>query len=140
MKASWIISVVLMLLSLQFSQSLSANGGPVGVDGECYGLDVDKQEIHAAAGGFCYRFELSCKGDVNGGFGGALHPNGFVEGGMGGTIGPPPPLPPLNQPECGMGFGHFLNAKIEHTCTFAGFGKVELEIKAVNLAALFLCN
>lgn len=136
------LRLMLAFVALSLSQALSANG-PVPVP---WGLfcsafeSIPSHEVYVGNGDFCYKFELSCHGDVTAGAGGELWPDGTIGFGMGANEGPPRPPPAPGQPpvspECGGGFGHYQNAKVEHACTFDS-GKAELEIKTARPAKCF---
>ena len=68
-----------------------------------------------------------------GGFGTCLYPDGYFDFGVGGDAGDPHE-PVHGGPGCAFGGGHYLNDKVEHSCSLDGFGKVQLEIKQVRMS------
>jgi hypothetical protein len=90
-------------------------------------------ETHVTAGDICYRFEFSCDEFVEGGFDACVLPDGFFDFGMGTSLPPEPGEPPPVPPHCGFGGGHYLNDKVEHSCSLDGQGKAQLEVKQVGM-------
>ena len=113
---------------------VAAGGTPIGSG--CWSEEPEYQ-THAAAGELCYRFKVSCDGFVHGGFGACVYPNGFFDFGMNAQTGDPPlpedPPPGPEDPGCGIGGGHMLNNKVEHSCSLDGRGKVKLDVKQVGM-------
>jgi len=96
-----------------------------------WGIPTD--EGFFGIGGYCYKIEVTCNGDVSGGFWGQVgNPDWHVGGHMESVAGPPD-VPGPDRPSCAMDWGvhHWDNSKFEHTCTYDGFGKFELEAKRV---------
>ena len=112
-----------------FDPCVAGGGIPIGAG--CW-REEPEFETHVTAGEICYRFEFSCDGFVNGGFGGCVNPDGFFDFGMGAQIGDPHEHDP-GEPGCGIGGGHMLNDKVEHNCSLDGQGKVQLEVKEVGM-------
>lgn len=107
-------------------------GGGYPAGGGCWSGEPE-WETHVAAGDFCYRYEISCEGLVFGGFGTCLYPSGYFDFGVGGDAGTPDePVP--GGPGCGLGGGHYLNDKVEHSCSLEGYGTVQLEVKLVGMS------
>lgn len=89
-------------------------------------------ETHVVAGNLCYRFEFSCDGFVSGGFGSCVYADGYFDFGMSGSVGDPHDHAP-GEASCSLGGGHFLNDKVEHSCSLDGQGKILLEVKQVRM-------
>lgn len=90
-------------------------------------------ETHVIAGESCYRFEFSCDEFAEGGFGACVYPSGFFDFFMGANLPPEPGDPPPDPPGCGFGGVHYLNDKVEHSCSLDDQGKAQLKVKQVGM-------
>jgi hypothetical protein len=91
-----------------------------------------QQEGFFGNGDYCYQIEVSCDGDVSGGFlFGELNSEGHIGGHMESVAGPPGPVGPV--PSCSLWFDHWQNSDFEHVCKYQDYGKLKLKAKLVPL-------
>ena len=127
--------ILFAIVSLFLSQDLIANGGPEPIHVFCSNFfDVPSDEGFFRSGDFCYQIEVSCDGDVSGGFlWGEVNPEGHVYGHMESVAGPPQSIGP-HVPSCVLNwFVHWHNSEFENVCEYEDYGKFKLKAKLVSL-------
>ncbi len=91
-----------------------------------------QQEGYFGNGDYCYQIQVSCDGDVSGGFlFGELNSQGHIWGHMESVAGPPGPVGPV--PSCSLWFDHWQNSDFEHVCKYQDYGKLKMKAKLVPL-------